>query len=430
MTVNNTVPPTISGTAKQGQRYTANPGTWTHDDDEIRYEYQWERCDAVGASCVDIASAVDPTYLLAAADVGHTHRVRVHGIEYDVTPPPDFPAPPGGSLYVAASGGSDSSPGTEGAPFATIAKLYNSLSPGQWGVLRGGNHGSFGTYPGEYTRGGTSDGNRFTITNYPGEKATIRGYFASRGPFVTLRNLYFDCSNSFHAANPCAVQALGLIIAGNDTILEYCDVTQSQAQKGSGILSGSSTNGTGHRIIYRYNRIHGIGQCQNLDHGIYLGYGNDVQIYGNWLWTNSHGWAFQIYPEALRALVHDNVADGFGGGAVISDNGSATCRDNDVYHNVFINMIHMVNTLTGFSTNGAGISGSGAVPGTNNKFRDNDVYNCPDGVGSANNIANFGNTTVNPLFEDAAAHDYRPSISSPAEILAYDLPDFLVGPNV
>lgn len=38
--------------------------------------FQWERCDAAGAACVDIGGATGASYLQTAADVGHTIRLR------------------------------------------------------------------------------------------------------------------------------------------------------------------------------------------------------------------------------------------------------------------------------------------------------------------------------------------------------------------
>jgi uncharacterized delta-60 repeat protein len=71
----NASPPTISGTATEGQTLTVNPGAWTGST-PINHTYQWRRCDSTGANCVDVAAATATIYALAAADVGRTIRVR------------------------------------------------------------------------------------------------------------------------------------------------------------------------------------------------------------------------------------------------------------------------------------------------------------------------------------------------------------------
>jgi hypothetical protein len=75
----NTALPTISDTTPQsGQTLTAANGTWTGDA-PITFTYQWQRCNASGASCVTIAGATAQTYTVQAADVGSTLRVVVTG---------------------------------------------------------------------------------------------------------------------------------------------------------------------------------------------------------------------------------------------------------------------------------------------------------------------------------------------------------------
>src|SRR5215211_4343642 len=74
----NTAPPTISGTAQDGQTLTADKGTWSGTD-PITYAYQWRRCDSAGNNCGNIAGATGTTYTLAPADVGSTVRVVVTG---------------------------------------------------------------------------------------------------------------------------------------------------------------------------------------------------------------------------------------------------------------------------------------------------------------------------------------------------------------
>ncbi len=68
-------PPTITGTPQQGQTLTGTPGTWTAPD--AVFTYQWQHCDAAGATCVDVAGATASTYAVTTADVGATLRVVV-----------------------------------------------------------------------------------------------------------------------------------------------------------------------------------------------------------------------------------------------------------------------------------------------------------------------------------------------------------------
>src|SRR5205807_160341 len=67
-------PPTISGTAQQGQTLTESHGSWTNN--ATSYAYQWQQCDSSGNNCASISGATKQTYEVAAADVGHTIRVQ------------------------------------------------------------------------------------------------------------------------------------------------------------------------------------------------------------------------------------------------------------------------------------------------------------------------------------------------------------------
>jgi hypothetical protein len=71
----NTSPPTISGTAQQGQTLTGNKGVWSNSPTD--YNYFWTRCNKSGDSCSSIGSAHNTTYVLASADVGRTIRFKV-----------------------------------------------------------------------------------------------------------------------------------------------------------------------------------------------------------------------------------------------------------------------------------------------------------------------------------------------------------------
>jgi hypothetical protein len=72
----NTALPTISGATTVGLTLTASNGSWANTP-PTSYAYQWRRCNSLGASCVDIASATSSTYLLVSGDGGFTIRVVV-----------------------------------------------------------------------------------------------------------------------------------------------------------------------------------------------------------------------------------------------------------------------------------------------------------------------------------------------------------------
>lgn len=72
----NTREPSVTGLARQGQRLTANIGSWAGAQ-PLSFALQWLRCDQAGNSCVAVAGQAASTYLLSAADVDRRIRVRV-----------------------------------------------------------------------------------------------------------------------------------------------------------------------------------------------------------------------------------------------------------------------------------------------------------------------------------------------------------------
>ena len=69
----NTTLPALSGVAVQGKKLSVVQGSWTQVP--TGYTYQWLRCR--GAACATIAGATSATYVVRAADTGHTLESRV-----------------------------------------------------------------------------------------------------------------------------------------------------------------------------------------------------------------------------------------------------------------------------------------------------------------------------------------------------------------
>lgn len=73
-TIVNKVLPSIVGEPIQGRTMRVTHGTWTGTP--TTFNYQWQRCDALGAHCFTLAGAIGTAYQPAAGDVGHTIRVE------------------------------------------------------------------------------------------------------------------------------------------------------------------------------------------------------------------------------------------------------------------------------------------------------------------------------------------------------------------
>jgi hypothetical protein len=68
-------PPSISGTATEGQTLIANPGEWAGAPKSLRF--QWKGCARAGYHCFDLAGARSSTYRLTHDDVGQSLAVVV-----------------------------------------------------------------------------------------------------------------------------------------------------------------------------------------------------------------------------------------------------------------------------------------------------------------------------------------------------------------
>jgi urease beta subunit len=138
----NTAPPTITGTAVQGQTLTAGTGTWSGSP--TSYAYQWRDCTADGA-CTNIVAGTDSSYTLVAADRDYSLDVRVTASNADGS------ATAGSSRTAPVSG--------------TLTPLKTYIAPGVNALARmadgstiiGGSFTAFGTVPGNIAAVSASD---------------------------------------------------------------------------------------------------------------------------------------------------------------------------------------------------------------------------------------------------------------------------------
>jgi hypothetical protein len=74
-----TAPMVVDGLAMVGRTLSLNVGGWAGTG-PITYQYQWQRCDAGGASCLNISGAYQNSYELTEQDLGS--RMRVVGMVF------------------------------------------------------------------------------------------------------------------------------------------------------------------------------------------------------------------------------------------------------------------------------------------------------------------------------------------------------------
>ncbi|MGH2895157.1 MAG: right-handed parallel beta-helix repeat-containing protein [Solirubrobacteraceae bacterium] len=329
------------------------------------------------------------------------------------------PALPSGvcGLFASPSGSDASGNGSRTRPFATVARLDRALSPGQTGCLQSGTYGDTSTWH-QVNTNGTSTG-QIILSAAPGATVKIVGWVDIEGSYTTLENVAVDGSNSLYAQHPAGVNCPGntsqpLVLAGTGDVLQYVDYYQSVASmRGNAI--GVGFWGNADNTVIRYSKIHDVGQCMAYDHLIYLSHGNNVRIYGNWMYDDPHGDAVQLYPAPTNARIYANVIDQVGEGFVVGNSGASTVSGNQIYDNVISNS-------TGLAT--YGLAGDAihdiwdGTPGTGNTFTDNVLYNNPGGLGRITAIHASGNITANPQYTNPAIHAYQVPTTSPAAALS------------
>ena len=78
----NDSPPTITGTAQEGEKLVGHRGQWSEKPTD--YNDFWVRCDKDGGSCANISGATDRNgYVLKGVDVGNTIRFKVQAKNAD-----------------------------------------------------------------------------------------------------------------------------------------------------------------------------------------------------------------------------------------------------------------------------------------------------------------------------------------------------------
>ena len=135
---------------------TASPGTWTATG-PLAHAYQWQRCDAAGASCEVIAGATGTSYQVLEAiaasacgsscprgnwisSVGQEDSLPTAAVGDPVTPPPPVTGGgggSGGSGSTSGGSGGQTGGGSQGGQAATAPRLTGlAISPKRFAVRK------------------------------------------------------------------------------------------------------------------------------------------------------------------------------------------------------------------------------------------------------------------------------------------------------
>jgi hypothetical protein len=340
----------------------------------------------------------------------------------------------------ASTSGSDTSPGTQAAPFRTLSKLASSLAAGQTGCLQSGQtfdtEGNIKLSPGE-THG--KEGQPVTITSTnPAEPATITHSLGleAGANYLTFTHLDFNWSMPKPwgcwdaagdilrtsvilspgvcipgSANPEDAVQVG--IGGTDDRFTYDDITSNDTNICVNVVQ-IGTQFHGEDDVLEHDRIHNCGPTVEPtsigfalpneewgwhSHGIY-DYGHDTVIKNNYLYENSRNGVL-LNGGGEGAVVEHNIID---------DNGAGVWFGSDRNSTVAWNIITNSTSPRQVADYGIG----GYEPGSGNVATDNCLYGNLSGEIDAEGFTATNNKTdTNPLYVSASRHEYTLQAGSP-----------------
>ncbi len=328
------------------------------------------------------------------------------------------------TAYYVATDGDDSNPGTEAQPFRTIQHGIDEMSGGDTLYIKSGT----------YTEGlhgfpaGTAE-NPTTIMTFPGDTVVINGEWSGYLVWVGYGNHYVTISGPGLVLDGVTA-AQGVSVRADYFTL--VDVEVKNTERGAVFTNYNCGYGTYRRLhVYDWGR-------DGLGHGIYLeGHDNLVE---DCVIHDGAGWGIHVYAKPSlpgrpdnntirRNRIYDN---GWGYDDRAAGIGLYCGEGNLAYNNLVWGMPYGVrvdygstealvynNTIYNVTTGirvGLGSASQGNGPATGTRVKNNIVFNCDvdfrdDG---SETVQDHNLMSVDPLFVDAAHHDFRLQPTSPA----------------
>ena len=349
------------------------------------------------------------------------------------------------TYYVSASGGSDSNPGTEGAPFKTILRGSKALASGDTLYIRAGtyvermvnNTNGFkfvnGT-PGAYTRYAAYPGEERRVILNPNTTDDYNYYTVSFGRnfYIEISGLVLD-NSTVHAAGEYRYLVKFIDDGHGNSIPNNIRFIGNELRNTHSGISG----GGGNEIIGNYfHDMEGYGIYTTGDNGILQG--NTFQNIGGYAIHH-----FQQHYTVNNWIISNNVISSAGNGyvirkdycdgciketsAVVLSRGTGTKFYNNIVYGSHSGVqvgLSVENTLIANNTvygNGLyGIQIQAKRPGnggsSNARVFNNIVWGNRDSqlTDGGTNTTLEGNLTTDPKFVNPAAGDFGVQAGSPA----------------
>lgn len=268
-----------------------------------------------------------------------------------------------GNSYYVATNGSDSNPGTESQPFATLSKAVSQVEAGDTVYVRGGKYSlQNGVWIG---KSGTSSAH-IVFQSYPGETAILDGKnMPDNNDVLTLGGEYIDIKN-FEARNATRI---GINIWGGKHIQILNNIVHDS--KGAGILMSYTDSSKITDILVDGNTVYN--NCLNNSDrtksegwpsGIAADGDGDIRITNNTVYNN--------YGEGIGSW----ASDGLISGNRVYDNYSVEVYlTNTTNTTVEKNLIYTLNNSKFYRFNQPASGIQLANEGTTNKLDKNRIIN-------------------------------------------------------
>jgi hypothetical protein len=244
--------PGIAGSPVEGQTLTETRGTWTGAP--TTYAQQWVDCDTSGQACAPIAGATAQTYVVTAADIGHTIRV----------------------FEVALNGEGTSAPAASGATFVVTGfRPKSTAAPtisghGQIGATLTCAPGTWtGTQPIAFAYQWLGDGNPLAGATGPTHKLLPSDVALAEACRVTATNAAGTATEQSDSILVTAASACGGLAGG---ALQRCRAKQAYdlARTRCGSISTRTKAGRARRAActakakLTYKRAIAVAKCQSI----------------------------------------------------------------------------------------------------------------------------------------------------------------------